>query len=117
MYLAEQVLVPGWTIPGEVTFSTYPYAFTATGDLQNTLNWEASGHDSRRWQNFFYITVAAGSLSASQLNSDVMADLYDRVYHSWRSLTRPTFLAGTQVVLFTPLLSWDTTILIRPTRM
>lgn len=38
MYLAEQVLVPGWTIPGEVTFDDYPSAYTHTGDIVNVLN-------------------------------------------------------------------------------
>ncbi len=75
MYLAEQVLVPGWTTPGEVTFQTYPYAYTATGDIVNVLNWEAKEHGSG-WQNFFYGQVAAGSLSQSQLNSDIMSDVY-----------------------------------------
>lgn len=75
MYLAEQVLVSGWKIPGEVTFQTYPSAYTATGDIVNTLNWEAAKHGSN-WQSYFYGQVAAGSLSQSQLNSDIMSDIY-----------------------------------------
>ncbi len=75
MYLAEQVSVPGWTIPGEVSFGNYPYAGTRTEDLRDTLNWEASGHNTSNWQTFFYIKVPYSSLSASQLNSDVEYDL------------------------------------------
>jgi hypothetical protein len=76
MYMAEGVLVPGWTYPGEVTFTTtFPYAYTATGDIVNALNWEASGHSST-WQNYFYGQVPIGSMTQAQLNSKVMDDLY-----------------------------------------
>jgi hypothetical protein len=75
MYIAEQVLVPGWTTPGEVTFQTYHSAYTATGDIVNTLNWEASLHGSN-WQGYFFGQVPAANLTQAILNNAIMSDLY-----------------------------------------
>lgn len=84
MYLADQVLVPGWSTPGMVTFSSYPHAGTYLADMTNTLNWEASGHSSS-WQNYFYLSVpnwykdSSGNytikVSQSTVNSDIVADI------------------------------------------
>lgn len=84
MYLADQVLVPGWSTPGMVTFNSYPSAGTYLGDMTNTLNWEASGHSSN-WQNYFYLTVpnwtynsSTGqwvAVSNSTVHSDIVADI------------------------------------------
>lgn len=75
MYLADQVMVPGWSTPGMVTFYGYNSAGTFLADMTNTLNWEASGHDKNNWQNFFYLTVYKANLSAATLNNDIMLDI------------------------------------------
>jgi hypothetical protein len=84
MYLADKVLVPGWSTPGMVTFSSYSSAGTYLGDMTNTLNWEASGHSSS-WQNYFYASVpnwtynsSTGKwvpVSESTVNSDIVSDI------------------------------------------
>jgi hypothetical protein len=75
MYLADQVQVPGWSTPGMVTFYGYNSAGTFLADMTNTLNWEASGHSTTNWQNFFYLTVYKANLSAATLNTDIMLDI------------------------------------------
>ncbi|HLI68758.1 MAG TPA: hypothetical protein VKV19_03275 [Ktedonobacteraceae bacterium] len=77
MYLATQAYPPSFVSPGEVTWGSYPYAYTATSDLRDTLNWEASGHNTSNWANYFYVIVGASSLSQSQLNADVVSDTYN----------------------------------------
>lgn len=77
MYLATQAYPPSFISAGEVTWSTYPYAYTQTADLRDTLNWEASGHNTSNWSTYFYIWVKYGNLSLSQLSSDVMSDIYN----------------------------------------
>ena len=43
----------------------------------NTLNWEYSGENKQTFNNpAFYGQVAAGNLSQSQLNADVVSDIY-----------------------------------------
>jgi hypothetical protein len=75
MYMAEQVSLPGWQYGGVVSFKTYPYAYAATGDITNALNWEGSRHASK-WQGYYFGTYGIGSLSQAQLNSDIMSDIY-----------------------------------------
>jgi hypothetical protein len=77
MYFAEQLLVPGWSqnYSGVVDFYTYPLAGTQSGTLTDALNWEASGHSSQYWKNFYYGNYAATGLSESQFNFDITGDL------------------------------------------
>lgn len=77
MYLAENTWVPGWSTPGIVTYNSYPSAGTYLSDVTNTLNWEASGHNTSTWQNYWYVTVSNSGLSASTLNNDITIDIAD----------------------------------------
>jgi len=76
MYIADQVKLPGWTVPGEVTFFTSPMANTFPADLRDTMNWEASGH-ATNFGSFFYVWVPAANLSQSQLQSFIETDITD----------------------------------------
>lgn len=75
LYLATQVGVPGWPSPGEMSYYTYPNAGTATSDVRDVLNWEASGHNTSTWRGFYYGIADAGALNASTLNQHILSDV------------------------------------------
>lgn len=77
MYIAEVTKVPTWSTAGMVTFGTYPSAGTYLSDITNTLNWEASGHNTSTWQNYWYVSVSNSGLTASTLNNDIVTDIAD----------------------------------------
>jgi hypothetical protein len=74
-YLATQVAVPGWPSPGEMSYGAYPDAGTATSDVRDVLNWEASGHNTSTWRGFYYGVADASTLNASTLNQHVVSDV------------------------------------------
>lgn len=75
MYIAESTLVPGWSTAGMVTFSSYPNAGTYLSDITNTLNWEASGHNTSNWSNYWYTSVSNSGLTTSTLDGDITTDI------------------------------------------
>ena len=76
MYLAMQVLPPSFATPGLPTFYAYPQAGTTLPDLRDTLNWEASGHNSSTWSTYFYALQPDDStLTPSVLHADVTWDI------------------------------------------
>lgn len=77
MYIAEVTKVPTWSTAGMVTFGTYSNAGTYLSDITNTLNWEASGHNTSTWQNYWYLSVSNSGLTASTLNADIVTDIAD----------------------------------------
>ncbi|MGH2486451.1 MAG: hypothetical protein ACRDHE_10605 [Ktedonobacterales bacterium] len=83
MYLATQSTPPSFGSPGEFAFGTYSnvngqtQGTTHTTDLRDTLNWEASGHNSSTWSTYFYAIVWAANLSQSNLFTDIQTDVYN----------------------------------------
>jgi hypothetical protein len=85
MYIADQVMVPGWKTPGEVTFDnngvkyTPGAANTFPADLRDTMNWEASGHASN-YSSYFYVWVpASANITLTQLQHFIEQDVDDGV--------------------------------------
>ena len=76
MYLAWQVQPTGWT-PGLMNTSLKPSNGVSLGDERTALNWEASGHNTSTYTNFFYASRYYGNADATstQLNSDIKYDI------------------------------------------
>ncbi len=73
MHIAEQVSPPTFSTAGLPSFSAYPTTGSATSDIRDVLNWEASSHASA-WSAFFYEEISA-SASATTLHTDVARDI------------------------------------------
>lgn len=73
-YIATQSFPPAFTSPGEMTYQTYPNAFTSFNDARDVLNWEASGHGSNYF-NYFYIVVEVSNLTEASFKNDVQQDI------------------------------------------
>ncbi len=74
-YLAWQTQAPTWPTAGMMDTSTYPSNGVTEYDIQDALNWEASGHNVSTWQNYFYLITWWNKSSASGLNQDVVTDV------------------------------------------
>jgi hypothetical protein len=86
LWLADQVQPPTWWKYGMLNQSFYQSNESGGVTLQvvqDTLNWEASGHNQSNWQNYFYTTVWNSqfynryypSNLYSALHSDIVADI------------------------------------------
>ncbi len=75
MYMATQVWPPSYSSGGQVTYLSYPNAYTTFNDLRDAMNWEASNHNTSTWSTYFYISVGASSMSASTMRSYIMSDV------------------------------------------
>lgn len=82
MYLAEYSKPPVFSTPGVDGFSTYPTTGSTTGDVCDSLNWEASDHASSSSYcgsgSYFYAQVS-GSYDFHQ---HVVSDL-NAIAHGW----------------------------------
>jgi hypothetical protein len=82
LYLAWQVLVPGWTHPGLMDTHTPSWGVTLYG-IRDGLNWEASNHDANAsanasasaWHTYFYTLVWWNQSSAQRFHQQVQDDL------------------------------------------
>ncbi|MBA2288482.1 MAG: hypothetical protein H0W02_23645 [Ktedonobacteraceae bacterium] len=75
MYMATQVWPPSFGSGGQVTYLSYPNAYTTFNDLRDAMNWEASNHNTSTWSTFFYVSVGASSMSSSTMRSYIMSDV------------------------------------------
>ena len=79
-YLAFQVRPPGWPSPGELSGSGTSWG-TATQDVADTLNWEASNRDSSTWSTMFYgvdthpVTKNGSTVDDSKLHNEIASDI------------------------------------------
>src|SRR5574340_355216 len=77
MFLAEVVKPPSFSTPGMVGFSTYPSGGTATQDMRDSINWEASGENPSDWAQYFYAWVKNdGTITPTGLHSDIVGDIF-----------------------------------------
>lgn len=77
MYIADVSQPPSFGSPGELAFGTYPAAGTRTDDIRDILNWEASGHNSSTWKNFFF--QVQNVPNATTLNHNIVVDVANNV--------------------------------------
>lgn len=77
MYIADQSRPPSFGSSGELGFGTYPNAGTRTGDILDVLNWEASGHNSATWKNFFY--QLQNVPNDATLNHNIVVDVANNI--------------------------------------
>ena len=76
MYMAEQVAVPTWVVPGLDIFTSYPTPGATNPDTRDALNWEVSGH-AAGWASWYYVVQPVGGArwSEAQLHADIAWDI------------------------------------------
>ena len=76
MYMAEQVAVPTWIVPGIDIFTSYPSPGATNPDTRDALNWEISGH-AAGWANWYYVVQPTSGTrwSEAQLHADIAWDI------------------------------------------
>ncbi len=79
MYVAAQALAPGFSPPGLMFWYPSSPVGTQVVNLAEELNWEASGRDSSKYSNYFYLVVWAANLNEAKLNQDIVNDI--AIYH------------------------------------
>jgi hypothetical protein len=73
-YIATESYPPSYTSAGEMSWETYPDAYTAFNDVRDALNWEASGHSSS-YMNYFYAVVGVSDTTLAAFEDNVQTDI------------------------------------------
>jgi len=73
-YIATKSYPPSYTSAGEMSWETYPDAYTAFNDVRDALNWEASGH-SASYMNYFYVVAGLSDNTEIAFENDVQTDV------------------------------------------
>ena len=72
--LAWETAIPGWPHAGLMDTHNPSWGVTLYG-VRDGLNWEASRHDARAWQTYFYTLVWWTQSSAGQFHQQVRDDI------------------------------------------
>jgi len=82
MYLAEYSKPPTYSRPGVDGFSVYPTGGSSTGDICDSLNWEASDHTTKSSYcgsgSYWYAEVSG----ATSFHAHVVSDV-NQTYDGW----------------------------------